>query len=61
MSSQPKKPLEETHVPLRFQQQDQMASFSPPRSAATPQHGQKPDKEAAKIKPPRSFQPRPGH
>lgn len=48
-------------MPLRFQQQDQTTTFSPPRSAATPQHGQKADKEATKIKPPRSFQPRPGH
>ncbi|MEO8115540.1 MAG: hypothetical protein ABI655_14225 [Phenylobacterium sp.] len=45
-----------------FQQQDPAINFSPPRSAATPQHGQKADKQAAaRIKPPRSFEPRPGH
>jgi len=46
---------------LKFQQQDQMVNFSPPKSAATPQHGQKADKPAGKVKPARSFQPRPGH
>jgi hypothetical protein len=44
-----------------FQQQDPGLGFCIPRSAATPQHGQKPDKKDAKIKPPRSCQPRPGH
>jgi hypothetical protein len=44
-----------------FQQQDQMHSFVLPKSAPTPQHGQKADKATAKIKENRSFQPRPGH
>lgn len=48
-------------MPLRFQQQDPMALFDPPRSAPTPQHGQKADKPEGKVKEPRSFQPRPGH
>ncbi len=48
-------------MPLRFQQQDQTANFNPPKSAATPQHGQKADKPEGKVKEPRSFQPRPGH
>ncbi len=44
-----------------FQQQapDQNLNFS--KSAPTPQHGQKSDKELLKRKPPRSFAPRPGH
>ncbi|WP_332768445.1 hypothetical protein [Phenylobacterium sp.] len=46
---------------LRFQQQDQTDRPSPPKSAATPQHGQKADKPEGKVKEPRSFQPRPGH
>ena len=45
----------------RFEQQDPSVNFSFPKSAATPQHGQKPDKKAVKLKEPRSFQPRPGH
>lgn len=44
-----------------FDQQDRSANFSFPKSAAAPQHGQKPDKAAAKGREPRSFQPRPGH
>lgn len=44
-----------------FQQQNQMANFTIPKSAPSPQHGQKPDKKAAKLKEPKSFQPRPGH
>lgn len=44
-----------------FQQQNQMANFTIPKSALTPQHGQKPDEKAVKLKEPRSFQPRPGH
>jgi hypothetical protein len=45
-----------------FQQQDSAANFTVLKSAATPQHGQKPDKQA--DRPPRrqrSFEPRPGH
>lgn len=45
----------------RFLQQDPSIGFSIPRSAATPQHGQKPPPEAPKAKEPRSFKPRPGH
>lgn len=52
---------EETSMPLRFQQQDPMVNFRPPKSAASPQHGQKPDKEAPRPREPRSVQPRPGH
>ncbi|WP_165837079.1 hypothetical protein [Phenylobacterium hankyongense] len=44
-----------------FQQQDSTAGFCIPKSAATPQHGQKADTKTAKAKPPRSFEPRPGH
>jgi hypothetical protein len=44
-----------------FQQQNQTNSFVLPKSAPSPQHGQKADMAAAKIKESRSFQPRPGH
>jgi hypothetical protein len=45
-----------------FQQQDPGLNFSFPKSAPSPQHGQKPDpKAAAPAKPARTFQPRPGH
>lgn len=44
-----------------FDQQDQSVNFCFPKSAPAPQHGQKADKKATKIKEPRSFQPRPGH
>jgi hypothetical protein len=45
-----------------FQQQDSLANFSFPKSAPTPQHGQKADgKAAAPVRPRRSFEPRPGH
>jgi hypothetical protein len=44
-----------------FQHQNQQANFTFPKSAPSPQHGQKPDKSAAKAKEGRSFQPRPGH
>jgi len=44
-----------------FQQQDRMAGFSIPRSAASPQHGQKPANEPLKLREPRSYTPRPGH
>jgi hypothetical protein len=44
-----------------FQQQDPAAGFCIPKSAATPQHGQKPDNKTAKAKPPRTVERRPGH
>jgi hypothetical protein len=44
-----------------FQHQNQSLSFTIPKSAATPQHGQKADKTIVKLKEQRSFQPRPGH
>lgn len=44
-----------------FQQQAPLQNFGFTRSAPAPQHGQKPDKDCAKLKEPRSFQPRPGH
>lgn len=44
-----------------FDQQDPSVNFSFPKSAAAPQHGQKADKKTAKVREPRSFQPRPGH
>ena len=55
-----KKKSEETVMTHGFQHQNQLANFSFPKSAATPQHGEKPAK-LTKVKPPRSFQPRPGH
>jgi len=46
----------------RLEQQDPSVNFNIPKSAATPQHGQKPDREKkAKLLEPRSFEPRPGH
>lgn len=45
-----------------FQQQDPSAGFSFPKSAPTPQHGRKADAKAAQpTRPPRTFEPRPGH
>ena len=45
-----------------FQQQDPTLNFCIPKSAASPQHGQKPDKvKAAPVRESRTFQPRPGH
>jgi hypothetical protein len=44
-----------------FQQQDSALGFSIPKSAATPQHGQKPPARAPEPKEPSSFKPRPGH
>jgi hypothetical protein len=45
-----------------FQQQDSSANFSFSKSAPTPQHGAKPDRKAtAPTRPPRTFEPRPGH
>lgn len=44
---------------MRFslQQQDTSRGFCITRSAASPQHGQKPDKQALKLSEPRSFKP----
>jgi hypothetical protein len=45
-----------------FQQQDSGLNFCIPKTAATPQHGQKADKaKAAPVRERRSFEPRPGH
>jgi hypothetical protein len=44
-----------------FQQQDAAAGFCIPKSAVTPQHGQKPEPTKVRPKPPRAFEPRPGH
>jgi hypothetical protein len=45
-----------------FQQQDSLVNFTIPKSVATPQHGQKPDKQADRpSRQQRSFEPRPGH
>jgi hypothetical protein len=45
-----------------FQQQDSGLNFSIPKSEPMPQHGGKADRKAAQpAKPPRSFEPRPGH
>jgi hypothetical protein len=44
-----------------FQQQDAGGGFVIPKTAPAPQHGQKADRETAKGKEPRTFQPRPGH
>ncbi len=45
-----------------FQHQEQATTFAMPKSAATPQHGQKDDKAVEKAKQQsRSFEPRPGH
>ncbi|WP_372784886.1 hypothetical protein [Phenylobacterium sp.] len=44
-----------------FDQQDR-SDFSFLKSAPTPQHGQKPDpKKIVPTRPPRAFEPRPGH
>lgn len=52
---------EENAMTQGFQHQNQQTNFAFPKSAATPQHGQKADKQASKVKQNRSFQPRPGH
>jgi hypothetical protein len=44
-----------------FDQQDRSLNFSVPKTAPSPQHGRVPDKQAAKLKKPRAFQPPPGH
>jgi hypothetical protein len=43
-----------------FEQQDSSVNFTFPRTAPSPQHGQKGDPKAA-TRPSRSFEPRPGH
>jgi hypothetical protein len=53
---------EDATVTQGFQQQDQSLNFSFPKSVPTPQHGQRPDRAGATpIRPPRTFEPRPGH
>lgn len=42
-------------------QQQQAASFSIMKSAATPQHGRRPDAQAATVKDRRPVTPAPGH
>jgi hypothetical protein len=45
-----------------FQQQGSGLNFSFRKSAPSPQHGQKPDRKGAEsARPPRTFEPRPGH
>jgi hypothetical protein len=44
-----------------FQQQNPGFGYVFPKSAATPQHGQKPAEKPLPIRQPRSFTPRPGH
>ena len=45
-----------------FEQQDRSVNFTFPKSAPSPQHGQKADhKAAAPVRPSRSPEPRPGH
>jgi len=45
-----------------FQQQDRSVGFSFTKSAPSPQHGQKSDARApARVRPSRSFEPKPGH
>lgn len=52
---------EENAMTQGFQHQNQQTNFALPKSAATPQHGQKPDKKASNMKEGRSFKPRPAH
>lgn len=51
----------ETPMTQGFQHQNPAANFTVPKSAASPQHGQKADKTVEKLKENRSFQPRPAH
>ena len=45
-----------------FQQQDPSQGFSFPKSEPLAQHGGKPNKQKAQpVRPPRSFEPKPGH
>ena len=48
-------------MPHNPPQQQQMANPAFMKSAATPQHGRKPDTTVAKIKDKRTVQPTPGH
>lgn len=50
-----------TSMTKGFQHQGPSTSFNIPKSAASPQHGQKADKDMPKLKEKRSFAPRPGH
>ena len=52
---------EETSMTHGFQQQNPSSNFTIPKACASPQHGQKADKDVAKLKEKRSFEPRPGH
>jgi hypothetical protein len=52
---------EEDPMTQGFQQQDTAIGFCIPKSCATPQHGQKPDRKTAQGHAPRAVQPRPGH
>jgi hypothetical protein len=44
-----------------FQQQDPGLGFAFPKSAPTPQHGQKAAEKPLPVREPRSCKPRPGH
>lgn len=44
-----------------FQQQDTGFGFAFPKSAAMPQHGQKPTEKPLPVREPRAVKPRPGH
>lgn len=44
-----------------FQQQNPCGAFCIPRTAALPQHGQKPDTSCVAPPPRRVVKPRPGH
>jgi len=44
-----------------FQQQNAMLGVTFPKSAAMPQHGQKPPKKPLPVREPRTYKPRPGH
>lgn len=61
MTTKQEQEPEKTVMTQGFQHQNQMANFSIPKSAPSPQHGQKSDKKTTKLKEPKSFQPRPGH
>lgn len=44
-----------------FQHQSQGFGYAIPKSAPTPQHGQRPPEKPLPIREPRSYTPRPGH
>jgi hypothetical protein len=44
-----------------FQQQDPGLGYAMPKSAASPQHGQKPPEKPLPVREPRTYKPRPGH